>query len=182
MHKRYHEDNLLLDRAKNGDENAFTELFHQYYETMLRYMTKFVKNQIDAEDLAMITFEKVFSNLDKYVPTFGFGTWLSKVGKNTALDFLKQKKIRPNNFVDVFDISLNMSHTNTPEEVYMNKELCSTINDAIGKLRDNYQNVIRWRYYEDLNFREINVKYGIKEKIATSHVFRARRQLKELIQ
>ena len=181
MHKRYHEDNLLLDRARTGDESAFTKLFQHYYQVTLVYIEKIVKNQIDAEDLAMITFEKAFGNLNKYAPTFGFGTWLSKVAKNTAIDFLIQKKIKPNDFIDVFDSSLSLSHSNTPEELYIHKELGSRLTEAISRLQHNYQDVIRWRYYEDLSFEQIRLKYGVKEEIARSYMFRARKQLKEMI-
>lgn len=180
MHKRYYEDNQLLDKARTGDENAFTELFHHYYNSTLRYMMKCVKNQVDAEDLAMITIEKAFSNLDKYTPTFGFGTWLSKVARNTVFDFFNQKKRKPSDFIDVFDTNIQISHSNTPEEQYIHKEMGANLEVAICKLQQNYQEVIRWRYYENLNFKEINSKYGVDEKNARSYMFRARKQLREI--
>ena len=181
MHKRFHEDNLLLDRARTGDDSAFTKLFNTYYQTMLRYMSKFAKNQVDAEDLTMITFEKAFNNLDKYVSTFGFGTWLSTVGKNTALDFLIQKKRKPSEFIDIFETQIQFSHSTTPEEQYISKEIGVNLDNAISKLQDNYQDIIHWRYYEDLSFEEIKTKYGVKEVVARSYMFRARKHLKNIM-
>ena len=180
MHKRYKEDILLLGRARVGDESAYSKLFHVYYDIILHSIMKIIKNHTDAEDLTMITFEKAFSNLDKYVSTFGFGfgTWLSTVGRNTALDFLDRKKTKPSDFVDVFDSTIQMSHSETPEEQYIHKEIGRSLDNAIGKLQNNYQDIIHWRYYEDLAFKEITLKYGVKEEIAKSYMYRARKQLR----
>ena len=181
MHKRYKEDIFLLGKAKTGDESAYSKLFHAYYDIILHSIMKIIKNHTDAEDLTMVTFEKAFSNLDKYVSTFGFGTWLSTVGKNTALDFLNSKKRKPNDFVDIFDSVIQMSHSETPEEQYIHKEIGRSLDKAIGKLQNNYQDIIHWRYYEDLNFNEIRLKYGVKEEIARSYMFRAKKQLRNIV-
>lgn len=180
MHPRYQEDNQLLDRARKGDEQAFSKLFHHYYKTLYNYIMCFVNDQIEAEDLTMVTFEKAFSNLHKYVPTFGFGTWLSRVAKNTALDFLDSRKRRPSDFIDVTDKSIVLSHSNTPEEEYIDKEIGVGLNKAISQLQDNYQDIIRWRYYDNLDYDEINSKYGVTPILARSYLCRARKQLRNM--
>ena len=178
MNKRYHEDNLLLDRARTGDESAYSKLFQTYHKITFHYVLKIVKNETDAEDITMITLGKAFTNLDKYAPTFGFGSWLLKVAKNTCLDFLISKKRKPSDFIDIFDSAIQMSHSETPEQQYIHSETGRSLDDAIGKLQNNYQDIIRWRYYEDLNFKEIESKYGITPEIARSYVFRAKKQLR----
>jgi RNA polymerase sigma-70 factor (ECF subfamily) len=179
MNKRYQEDNLLLDRARTGDEKAYTKLFQIYHDITFHYVMKIIKNQMDAEDITMITLEKAFTNLDKYAPTFGFSSWLLTIAKNTCYDFLIMKKRRPGNFIDVFDTHVQISHSNTPEEQYIHKEIGACLDEAICKLQNNYQDVIRWRYYEDLGFKEIKSKYGVNAYIAQSYLCRAKKQLKK---
>lgn len=182
MHKRYIKDNLLLDRARKGDERAFAELFHHYYDIIFTYISKIVDNREDAEDLTMMTFEKAFLGLDKYAPTFGWGTWLAKVAKNTALDFLVAKKIRPLDYVEeIKDAHVPTMRAKTPEEEYIHKELGQNLDKILDRLPDNYKEVVKWRYYDDLNFKEITSKFGVSGNVARSYIFRARKQLRSTV-
>jgi RNA polymerase sigma factor (sigma-70 family) len=45
---------------------------------------------------------------------------------------------------------------------------------AINSLQDNYRNVMKLRYYDDLDYDEISLKLGISAGHAKSQVCRAR--------
>ena len=177
MNDRAKIDAILLSKARSGDNKAFTKLFTHYYNSVFLNIINIVKTQEDAEDLTMVTFEKAFFNLNKYAPTFGFGTWLNKIGKNTAFDYLIHKKRRPMDSVELDD-SLSQKFTaKNPEELYLNKELGERVDKAVDELQDNYKDIIKLRYYEDLEFDEISLKLGISKPLIRSHLFRATRKL-----
>lgn len=178
MKQRQEIDLKLIEEAKNGSQMAYAKLFKHYHNTIQYYMFQYVYNALDAEDLTMVTFEKAFSNLDRYTPTFEFQTWLSRIAKNTAIDFNIQKGRRPSNLVEIGEQHcFDQLHTKTPEEQYISKELGERLDLAVEKLKDKYKKIIRLRYYEDLEYEEISQKLNMPENTARGHVLRARKGL-----
>jgi len=182
MKQRQEIDLKLIEEAKNGSQVAFTKLYKHYHNIIQYNIFLLVYNTLDAEDLTMVTFEKAFTNLDKYVPANEFQTWLSRIARNTAIDFIIQKGRRPSNDAEINDSHvLGLSHTRTPEEQYISKELGKRLDVALNKIKHNYREVIKLRYYDDLEYEEISSRLNITEGVARGYVLRAKRKLKNLI-
>ena len=83
----------LVDRAKNGDQRAYTELMSVYRESVFFMMKKMISNDDDAEDLTIEAFGKAFKRLAQYSPDYAFSTWLFKIASNNCIDFLRKKRL-----------------------------------------------------------------------------------------
>jgi RNA polymerase sigma-70 factor (ECF subfamily) len=121
--KRQVIDMDLINKAKNGYQGAYTALFNYYYTYLFNYINCIVHNDADAEDLVMVTFEKAFIHLNKYAPLFNFKTWLSKIARNSTIDFIRFKKYNPcNNCIDIEYLSQFKSNIENPEKEIIIKE------------------------------------------------------------
>jgi RNA polymerase sigma-70 factor (ECF subfamily) len=83
-----------LARAQRGDEEAFRLLYRAVQPGLLRYLQALVGE--DAEDVASETWLQVARGLSKFRGDLdGFRGWTATIGRNRALDHLRQQRRRP---------------------------------------------------------------------------------------
>jgi RNA polymerase sigma-70 factor, ECF subfamily len=85
----------LIDRAKRGDEEAFSALFQLHKTRVYAVCLRMTKNVADAEDLTQDAFLQVFRNLKAFRGDSAFSTWLHRVAVNTVLMKMRRKKSPP---------------------------------------------------------------------------------------
>jgi RNA polymerase sigma factor (sigma-70 family) len=91
------QDVLVIQEVLAGNKNAFTKIYNKYFGHIFRKISMSLNyDNTTAEDLAMETMAKIYSNLDKYQETGTFNSWVSKVAQNTLLDYLRAEKDRKN--------------------------------------------------------------------------------------
>ena len=88
-------DLTLVEKARNGSEQAFASLMNRYRDSIYFMLLKMVNNTSDAEDLTIEAFGKAFRNLDSFTPDFAFSTWLFKIATNNCIDFIRKKQGSP---------------------------------------------------------------------------------------
>src|SRR6266480_379870 len=90
-------DDAAIERfvqlSRDGDAQAFGELFDHYNEPIYRYIASRVRRPSDAEDLMQTVFVKALEALPRYesrgVP---FGGWLFKLARNAVIDFVRTRR------------------------------------------------------------------------------------------
>jgi RNA polymerase sigma-70 factor, ECF subfamily len=81
-----------IQKAKLGDQVAFTFLLDFYWNEVYGYMLKRTGNETDTDDIVIETFAKAFDKINTYNSEFGFNTWLITIAKNVHIDMLRKKK------------------------------------------------------------------------------------------
>jgi RNA polymerase sigma-70 factor (ECF subfamily) len=171
-------DLQLIEKAKNGNQNAYFKIFKHYHNAINYYIWNMVKNNEDAEDLTMITFEKAFLKLNKYTPTALFSTWLNKIAKYSVLDYIKYRRITKYTFFDIDEFPSLISYTiNNPEDELIYKELFEQTEIALAELPSHLREVINMRYEEDLLLREIAEKQNVNISVIGGQIRYARQYL-----
>lgn len=91
-------------RAKAGDPEGLHYLYVRYADDVLRYITGFVRDHHEAEDITQNVFAKLMTAINKYeeraVP---FDAWILRVARNAALDYLRAKRAIPTEEVRLAD-------------------------------------------------------------------------------
>ena len=174
-----------IERAKKGDQVAFTFLLDFYWSEVYSFMLKRTENETDAEDITIETFSKAFDKIGTYNPEFQFNTWLIAIAKNVHIDLLRKKK--SNLFVEITEEqdrqAQNIADT-TPsaEDELITEQNLSRLLQFIKELKPHYQEVIQLRYFQELSYQEIATK--IDEPISNVKIklLRAKKLLAEIIQ
>jgi RNA polymerase sigma-70 factor (ECF subfamily) len=110
---------VLIDRIKRGDQQAFAEVYDRYCGALNGVVQRFVKDPDAAEDVLQDTFVKIWKNCTTYDDTKGsFFTWMLNIARNTAIDHLRkqQKKTIGENRIGENNVGLspaNEQNTNT---------------------------------------------------------------------
>lgn len=182
-------DHELVGFARAGSEQAYRELLGRYQRPLFSLIYRMVRDRELAEDLAQETFVKVFNHLDKYNPKFKFSSWIFKIGSNLAIDTLRKRELptvsldgsrhaTTDDEVAATRIAV-ASEDENPEELLMARELGAEIEEAIGRLRPEYQTAVLLRHVEGRPYEEIAEIMEIPLGTVKTYIHRARNELKE---
>lgn len=85
-------DARLVERSRQGDDEAFAGLVLRYERKLLRVLGRLIQDEELARDLAQETFWKVYTRLDQFDTSRRFGPWLFQVGVNLGRDLLRRSR------------------------------------------------------------------------------------------
>jgi RNA polymerase sigma factor (sigma-70 family) len=173
-----------IEKAKIGDQVAFTFLLDFYWNEVYGFMLKRTENENDAEDIAIETFSKAFDKLASYNPEFQFNTWLIAIAKNVHIDILRKKK--SSLFVEITDEedyqAYNIADTSpSAEDKLITEQNLSQLLQYIKELKPHYQEVIQLRYFQEMSYQEIANQLEEPLSNVKVKILRAKKLLAEII-
>lgn len=81
-----------LQLAKEGDINAFHDLFNAFQKDLKSFIYRMVTDRADAEDLTQDVFVKSFDKIKQFEEKSSLKTWVFRIASNHCIDFLRSKK------------------------------------------------------------------------------------------
>jgi RNA polymerase sigma-70 factor (ECF subfamily) len=163
------DETQLIERAANGDGDAFTELFNRYYSMIYAFAYRLSLQQADAQEIAQDTFIKAARSLGAFRSASSFKNWLYRIARNSATDWLRHK-VRQTKLVE----SLAEQEREQPTDF-------SHLHDALRALPDDLRAAIVLTIYEGMNHAEVADILGCAETTVSWRVFMAKRKLKEIL-
>ena len=175
---------IHIEKAKEGDQVAFTFLLDFFWNEVYGFMLKRTENETDTEDIVIETFAKAFDKIATYNPEYGFNTWLIAIAKNVHIDLLRKKK--SSHFVEITDEEDQQAYnvadsTPTVEDQLIKEQNLSSLLNCIKQLKPQYQEVIQFRYFQELSYQEIADQLGEPLNNVKIKLLRAKKLLAEII-
>ena len=180
------EDTLLAFKAADGDESAFEQLVRKYERLVTTCAYSVVGNQDDVMDVSQEVFLKVYRSIGTFKGDSEFSTWLYRIAKNTALDFVRKRKQTTVSIDtsgeegDGFDIA-DENESSSPEKNALKKERAKILHEAIAKLSEEHREVIILRDLNDYSYDAIAESLGIEPGTVKSRLSRARESLRKIL-
>ncbi|MCF8323307.1 MAG: sigma-70 family RNA polymerase sigma factor [Flavobacterium sp.] len=176
---------LQLEKAKNGDQVAFTFLLDFYWNDVYGFMLKRTENETTAEDITIETFSKAFDKIATYNPEFQFNTWLIAIAKNVHIDLIRKNK--SSLFVEITEQENQQAYniadtTPSVEDELITEQNLSRLLQFIKMLKPHYQEVIQLRYFQEMSYQEIATKIDEPLNNVKIKLLRAKKLLAEIIQ
>ena len=177
-------NSALLALAREGNEEAFTELVRRNSRMIYRISRKVLKNHEDAEDTLQNVLVKIYQRLDGIEESSRFTSWLFRATFNEALMTLRKNRSRHlDNCVDINSVDttsrgmveLQDTRTNN-ERQHMNRELA---HKAMHRLNPALRRAFLLHKGQGWTHQEVAEELGITQATAKTRVFRARRQLRQ---
>src|SRR5258705_7201615 len=84
----------VLDRARQGDSDAFRALVEQHSRSVFRLAFRMTGNEQDAEDVVQESFLRAYRQLGRFESRADFGTWLYRIVANCSVDFMRTRQSR----------------------------------------------------------------------------------------
>lgn len=174
-------DQLLVERVQRGDKKAFELLFAKYQRKISRLVSRLVRDQAEIEDVTQEAFIKAYRALPQFRGESAFYTWLYRIAINTAKNYLvSQGRRAPTSTesdadeAETFDDADQLRDINTPESLFMSRQVGETVNKAMEALPEELRTAIQLREIEGMSYEDIAVAMQCPIGTVRSRIFRAR--------
>lgn len=163
----------LIDLARNGDNNAFKELFHLNVSRVYAICLRFSACRDLAEELTQKVFIKAWEKLNTFKKESKFSTWLHRIAVN---EFLMQKRSEKK-FLNRF--TNDESLTNKIHGQGINIETKIDLENAITSLPKRARMILVLHDVEGYKHKEISDMLNIETGTSKASLHRARKLLRE---
>lgn len=173
-------DAKLVEMVQRGDKAAFNVLVLKYQHKVLKLVTRYVRDQAEAEDIAQEAFIKAYRALPSFRGESAFYTWLYRIAANTAKNVLVSSRRRLVDYnLDLQDpedyaAQVLLKDGDTPEGMLLTEEIRQTVTEAMQQLPDDLREAITLRELEGLSYEEIAEVMECPVGTVRSRIFRAR--------
>lgn len=186
------EDKELVNRIRNGDQQAFRVLIHNTERLVAEIVFKLITNPEDRRDIAQDVYLKAYKNISRFKFNSKLSTWIAQIAYNTSLNHLEKKKLifpeseqrendaRQSTLEDLADQSADLNDNATLKSIFSSQR-SALLKLAVHKLPAVYRTLITLFHYEELSYEEIAQITGLPDGTVKNYLFRARKSLKDEI-
>lgn len=170
------DEKKLIQACCRGEIKAQKIVYEKFGPKLMGICLRYAGNREDAEEIFHDTFIKIFNNINKFKHESSFQTWISRIGINTALDFLRKRK-------KTLFLGYISEHINEVEDYDIPKEISIEAETAMQLMKTlpmNQQVIINLFIIEDMSHREIAQELGISEEASRVQLSRAKKALVEV--
>jgi len=169
----------LLDRYRQGDRRAFTELVVRYHRPLYNAAFWILRSAEDANDITQIVFLRVAERLDEFDPRYKFFSWIYRIAVNESLNLLRR-----NDREEALDDEADWPGPDdaNPETRASDAEFSRRIHGAMMRMPANDRAVLALRHFSECSYQEIAQILGLDEKTVKSRLFDARHRLRDMLQ
>ena len=160
MNVQVSSDQVLLKSYLAGNKSAISQLIERHTSRVRDYIRMMVKNNDVADDILQETFIKAVRVIDSgnYSDKGKFLSWILRIAHNQVIDYFRaNKNNRQINESDAgFDVLGTMRYSErTIEDEIISEQVEQQVRALIEQLAPEQREVVKLRYYEGLNFKEI---------------------------
>jgi RNA polymerase sigma-70 factor (ECF subfamily) len=168
----------VVQRAINGDREAFTRLYDMHFDRIYRYVYVKVRSQAEAEDLTQDVFIKAYEAIKSYKwRDLPFTAWLFRIAHNRIIDHVRKTSKEKRASLDeagAIAVGDPVAMTEQNFEIYQLKA-------ALEKLPDAQKEVASLRFISELSIAEVAATLGKSEGTIKALQFSAVASLRKLL-
>jgi len=173
-------DDLLVERAKSGERDAYIELVRRVQEKIYHMIFAMTRNHEDTDDLTQETFLVAYRALGSFRQKSSFYTWVYRIAANLTLNFLKKKGREKGReeFDDGVEVAgRSQSAALSPEGDALKNELQEKLDEAVAKLPPVYKAAFNLVVVQGLSHGRAADMLGCSENTVSWRMHKARKML-----
>ncbi|MGE7694224.1 sigma-70 family RNA polymerase sigma factor [Lysinibacillus sp. NPDC094177] len=163
---------ILVQRAKEGDAEAFAQLFSQYEIDVYKMAYVYVGNEADALDVVQEVAYRSFKYIHSLQSVTYVKTWLIRIAINCATDLLKKRG-------EILPFEAGLEIIEEPLEELPEKW---ALEDVMTKLTKEEKDVILLRFYHDYTLSQVAHFLQLKLGTTKTILYRALKKLKQALE
>lgn len=140
----------ILEKVKNGDLNAFSELVLRHQKNLLRLALRVTGDLVAAEDVVQESFIKAYQKLHTFEGRSSFKSWIFQITLNTAKNKLRGRR---HDSLDVEELQIAVEPVS--EGGVIQNDLKKAIRVEVDKLPAKQKMALSLRIFDDMSFAEI---------------------------
>jgi RNA polymerase sigma-70 factor, ECF subfamily len=169
-------DARLVRRAREGDRSAYEKLVRRYLNMAYAVAVAELSDRGDAEDAVQDSFITALERLEECRDPSAFAGWLRRIVRNRARSVRRRERVRE---TDSLESAGSAASPRDPGRDFDRSETRTRLRAALSTLTEVQRRVVLMHDLEGYRHREIAVELDIPEGTVRSHLFFARRALRE---
>lgn len=163
----------LVSRCQAGDEAAFGELVDTYKNLVYGLVYRMVNDRNQADDLAQEVFLKVHRGLPYFRGEARLSTWIYRI----VINVCSQARVKRREQTAADDLP----DRGAPDGAFADLELRDRLEKAIAQLPEQYRVLIAAHYLQGVQYEALAEALNMPLGTVKTHLYRAKRQLRELL-
>ena len=178
------EDDLsLLNKAVNGDSQAFHALVDRHAAELFRLASSLSSTRSDAEDIVQETFLGAFRGMRKFDGRASVKTWLKRIlVRQAARAWHQARGSRKSVSLDAVDTELRPSIGARVPAATAAVDRKIDMAAVLRTLSPEYREILVLREYEQMSYAEIAQTLGVPQGTVESRLHRARAELRSKLE
>nr|MBC7612838.1 sigma-70 family RNA polymerase sigma factor [Pseudopedobacter sp.] len=173
----------IIDTVLAGNQSAYAELVKRNQRYVFTLALRFTRSREDAEEVAQDTFVKAYRSISSYQRTAKFSTWLYTIVYNTAMTYLRKKRLDTSSIDDKGNLIQLESYGSMSENLSVERKSRSFyVNKAIENLLPDDATIINLFYQGEQSLEEIAKVMGMEANTVKVKLHRARQRLKNQLE
>ena len=176
-----------VQKAINGDQEAFTYLYEKTYTKCFYLARKFLNSEHTAQDIVQDAYVKAFKSLDTLEDPEKFPSWIGTIASNLSKNELKRKKVtlfsetENEDGQDISDTFIDDRVSVQPEIAMDQNETTRLMNEIIDTLTDEQRICITMFYMEQMSVKEMASALEVSENTVKSRLNYGRQKIKDKV-
>ena len=163
----------LIERCRTGDDSAFGELVDRYKNLVYAMVYRMVPDRSQVDDLAQEVFLKVHRGLPYFRGDARLSTWIYRIVSNVCLQARASGlRMRP---------ATARLEPGAHDTSFADLELRDRLDKAMEQLPENYRLLIAAHYLQGVQYEALAETLGIPVGTVKTHLYRAKKRLRELL-
>lgn len=171
-----HSDQELLSLLRNGDAQAYTEIFLRYNRLLVAHAYRLLADRDIARDVVQDILLALWQKRETLQLTTSLSAYLYIATRNRIFDQISHQEI-VNRYVDSAMNFVEQGRSPSDDRV-IEKELIALVEREIKLLPENMRIAFILRKQEDLSYAEVAEQLGISEAAAKQQVYNAVKSLR----
>ncbi|MEX2424398.1 MAG: RNA polymerase sigma factor [Acidimicrobiia bacterium] len=175
------EEEQLVERAREGDLDAFGELVRRHQAMALRVAALVVGDPTEAEDVTQDAFVKAHRNLHRFTSGRPFRPWLLTIVRNESRNRRRRRGRQAQLTLRAARDPVSEGATPSSESGVIAEETRRRLLDAVNGLPEHYRLVVGCRYLLELSEAETAAVLGVSTGTVKSRTARGLERLRAVV-
>ena len=167
-------------RFLEGDESGLEELVEAYSDNLIFFINRFTNDLALSEDLMSDTFLELIVKKPRFVGDSSFKTYLFKIGRNKAFDYLRKQKRTVT--VPFHNAENEISDVISIENNILKNDQQKQLNKCLETIKQEYREVLHLLYFEEMSYDSISIIMKKNKKQIENLAYRAKLTLKTTLE
>jgi len=162
-------DQLFWRIAVRDDEDAFRELFFDFFSPLCVFAHRYVDVWEVCEDIVQETFLKIWKNRKQIEIKTSFRNFLLTNVRNSCIDYLRKRNLEK----QWKEKEIQNGLKEVSDDLYSLVELEKMLADALSKLPENLRQVFEMNRFDGKTYREIAEEKELSVKTVEARMTKA---------
>lgn len=160
-----------------GKAQALERLYALYYESLCRYVLRFIPDPLEAEEIVQQCMLNLWESREKASEIKSFKSYLYRSVYNLAMNKIKHDKVKQA-YVSETEQQLYEAYMSDYEET-LELEMMQELQQEIEQLPDKNKRVFKLRFFSGYTTNEVSEELGITPRTVETHVSNALKILRK---